>query len=163
MIDHDTKTKIFEMKRLANHMADGLPISSDRIVHLFARLESAMIQSLALGFSADMVNISAPQPVARFEPTDEPYNPSCVLPDELEPELMDSCGDRATETGVALIDLRNEIRHARTLHTHPSFAALVEEIGEVATDIQNGKCTRAELIQVAAVAIRLATEPWGGE
>jgi len=89
--------------------------------------------------------------------------PKVQPPIEPEPELMDSCGDRATETGVALIDLRNEIRHARTLHTHPSFAALVEEVGEVATDIQDGKCTRAELIQVAAVAIRLATEPWGGE
>lgn len=66
-------------------------------------------------------------------------------------------------TKKALDGLNDEIKRARSLHPKPSFAALVEEIGEVGTDIQNGIDPRNELIQVAAVAIRLATEPWGGK
>ena len=41
-------------------------------------------------------------------------------------------------TETALAETHDEIDRARGIHPKPSFAALVEEIGEVATDIQNG-------------------------
>jgi len=56
-----------------------------------------------------------------------------------------------------LITLIHEIDRARKLHPVPSFAALVEELGEVAKAIQEeGPAEyRAELLQVACVAMRL--------
>lgn len=59
-----------------------------------------------------------------------------------------------------LSEIHTEIERAQSIHPQPSFAALIEEIGEVATDIQNGDDPRAELIQVAAVAVRLIIERW---
>lgn len=56
-----------------------------------------------------------------------------------------------------------ELRRARSLHAKPNLAALVEEVGEVAKDIQEGKNAAYELIQVATVAIRLVSEVYGKE
>lgn len=58
-------------------------------------------------------------------------------------------------------EIHSEIERAQSIHPKPSFAALVEEIGEVAMDIQHGNDPRPELVQVAAVAVRLIIEQWG--
>ena len=56
--------------------------------------------------------------------------------------------------------LINEICKAEIKHPVPSFEALVEEVGEVAKAIQEQGAVeyRAELLQVACVAVRLIHE-----
>lgn len=54
-----------------------------------------------------------------------------------------------------------EYERACKLHTSASLAALVEEIGEVAKDMQEGRDPSTELIQVAVVALRLVEQRRG--
>jgi NTP pyrophosphatase (non-canonical NTP hydrolase) len=59
--------------------------------------------------------------------------------------------------------LTHRINEASAKHPKPSFAALVEEVGEVATEIQDGNnpaAYRNELIDVACVAVRLVIESY---
>ena len=82
--------------------------------------------------------------------------------------------NRTTFEGIAVM-IRAEVERAESLHSKPSFVALVEEVGEVAQAIQgepiDAYCD--ELSQVACVAIRLiaqaharkrlgANYPWPG-
>jgi len=68
--------------------------------------------------------------------------------------------DIKTLTNRIMVECRAEIERARTIHPKPRFTALIEEIGEVATDLEERRNPRDELIQVACVALRLAIEPW---
>jgi len=59
--------------------------------------------------------------------------------------------------------LAHRINQASSKHPKPSFAALVEEVGEVATEIQADMpegSYRSELFDVATVAIRLILETY---
>ena len=61
-----------------------------------------------------------------------------------------------------LLNVSIEALRARAIHRLPNFEALVEEVGEVAKDLQEGRDPRIELVQVATLAMRLATEEWNG-
>lgn len=65
------------------------------------------------------------------------------------------------DDGRVICDIIDRLESARAKHPFPTFAALVEEVGEVAMDINEGNNTRNELIDVATVAIRLCNESWG--
>lgn len=63
--------------------------------------------------------------------------------------------------GTVICDIIDRLQYARSKHAQPTFAALIEEVGEVAKDMNECRNPRNELIDVATVAIRLCNESWG--